>query len=288
MFRLKNLRLSSLLRGNFFPPVPVAIVMVFLIVPALFGSYLAPHDPLLGVLTSRLQPPFWIDGGSAEYLLGTDRLGRDIFSRIIVGSRISAIVAGVGVAISAVIGTVAGLLAAYYGGLVDSLISRLVDVTLAFPSILFGLVLAAIFGPSFVTVVAVIVFIIWAFFARQVRNEGLALMKRDFVAQARVTGQSAFRIMYFHLLPNIAGTIVVVSTLQFGYVIVLESTLSFLGVGLPRPTPAWGLMVSDGRDLIASAWWVALFPGAVLTVSVLGINLWGDRLSDAFDPKRVR
>lgn len=288
MFRLKNLRLSSLLRGNFFPPVPVAIVMVFLIVPALFGSYLAPHDPLSGVLTSRLQPPFWIDGGSAEYLLGTDRLGRDIFSRIIVGSRISAIVAGVGVAISAVIGTVAGLLAAYYGGLVDSLISRLVDVTLAFPSILFGLVLAAIFGPSFVTVVAVIVFIIWAFFARQVRNEGLALMKRDFVAQARVTGQSAFRIMYFHLLPNIAGTIVVVSTLQFGYVIVLESTLSFLGVGLPRPTPAWGLMVSDGRDLIASAWWVALFPGAVLTVSVLGINLWGDRLSDAFDPKRVR
>lgn len=288
MVKLSSLKLPTWLRWDFFPPVPVAIVLVFLLIPAFFGPSIAPHDPLVGVLANRLQPPFWLPGGSGEFLLGTDRLGRDIFSRMIVGARVSALVAGAGVAISAVIGTVAGLLAAYYGGLVDSFVSRLVDVTLAFPSILFGLVLAAIFGPSFVTVVAVIVFIIWAFFARQVRNEGLALMKRDFVSQARVTGQSAFRIMYFHLLPNIAGTIVVVATLQFGYVIVLESTLSFLGVGLPRPTPAWGLMVSDGRDLIASAWWVALFPGAILTVSVLGINLWGDRMGDAFDPKRVR
>jgi len=269
-----------------FPPIPIAILLIMLVIPALFAEFIAPHDPFAGGLSRSLRPPFWEPGGSFEHILGSDRIGRDILSRIIFGARISSIVALLGVTISAFIGTSLGLIAGYYGGLVDAVVMRLVDMTLAFPAILLALALATAIGPTLIGVVIVVVFILWAFFARQVRGEVLSLMPEDFVAQARITGQGAGRIMVFHLLPNVAGSIIVLCTLQFGLVILLESTLSFLGVGLPRPTPAWGVMVADGRDLIVRAWWVAFFPGLALTITVLAANAWGDRLRDALDPRR--
>ena len=266
------------------PILPIVVLMIVLIVPAVFADLIAPHDPYKAYLRNRLEPPLFF-GGTMEFILGTDRLGRDVLSRILHGARYAAIISLVGIVLGAIVGTALGLIAGYMRGHIGALIMRVVDITFALPSILLALALASVSGPSFQLVIFVVIFVIWGFFARQVRAETLVLRELDFVARARVAGASDFRILYKYILPNIVNTIVVLATLQIGVVIVLEATLSFLGIGIPRPVPAWGLLVADGRQLIVSSWWISFFPGMAILLTVLSVNMLGDSLRDWLDPK---
>ena len=270
------------------PLLPTAILMVVLVIPAIFANQLAPHDPTRGSLGNRLAPPVWQEGGSAENILGTDKVGRDILSRILYGSRISVVIAMIAIVVSGIIGTALGITAGYWGGWVDALIMRLVDISLSIPIILLGLVLVAALGPRTSTVIGVIVVLLWSRYARLARGETLAVRVQDFISRAQVAGSSHVRIMFKHILPNVFNSLVVLATLQVGFVIILESTLSFLGAGVPRPNPAWGLMVADGRELVASekGWWVSLLPGLAIMLVVLSMNLLGDWLRDRLDPKQ--
>jgi len=268
-----------------YPAVPLAILMFLLVIPAVFAPLVAPHDPLKGALSKRLKPPVWVQGGTIEHPLGTDKLGRDILSRIIHGSRISLLISLMAIFVGGSIGTTLGLMSGYFGGKLDALIMRLVDISLSLPTILLALVLAAAVGPSFGTVITVIAVLLWARYARLVRGETLSIKERDFIARARVAGASHARIMARYILPNVVNSLVVLATLQVGATILLESTLSFLGVGIPRPTPAWGVMIADGRELIVTAWWVSMFPGLAIMLTVLSLNLLGDWLRDHLDPK---
>ncbi len=279
-----------------YPLLPLAILLLVLVLPAVFANQIELHNPEIGNLNDRLLPPFWVgeeivqgevvrEAGSMKFPLGTDKLGRDNFSRMVHGARISLTVALLAIALGGVVGTALGLMAGYFGGKTDAVIMRVVDIKLAFPSILLALVLVAAFKPHLVTVVMVIAILLWARYARLVRGEALAIRHRDFVDRARVAGASDLRIMLRHILPNLVNTVVVLATLEVGHVIILESTLSFLGAGIPPPTPAWGLMVADGRTLIINAWWLAFFPGLAILITVLSMNLFGDWLRDKLDPK---
>jgi peptide/nickel transport system permease protein len=268
-----------------YPLVPLALLTFLLVIPALFAAQVAPYDPLKGSLANRLKPPAWQQGGSIDYPLGTDKLGRDMLSRIIYGARVSLAVSLVAIFVGGVIGTALGMISGYFGGWVDALLMRLVDISLSLPTILLALVLVAAVGPSFGTVITILMIFLWARYARLVRGETLAIKERDFIARARVAGASHIRIMARYIFPNVVNSLVVLATLQVGYVILLESTLSFLGAGLPRPTPAWGLMIADGRELIVTAWWVSMFPGVAIMLTVLSLNLLGDWLRDHLDPK---
>ena len=270
------------------PILPVAILLIVLVIPSIFANQIAPHDPKSGSLGDRLTPPVWLEDGSSEHLLGTDQVGRDILTRIIYGSRISVVIAVIAIVLSGVIGTALGITAGYWGGWVDALIMRLVDISLSIPIILLGLVLVAALGPKTSTVIGVIVVLLWSRYARLARGETLSVRVQDFVSRALVAGSSHRRIMIRHILPNVFNSLVVLATLQVGLVIILESTLSFLGAGVPRPNPAWGLMVADGRQLVASSrgWWVSLLPGMAIMLVVLSMNLLGDWLRDRLDPKQ--
>ncbi len=278
-----------------YPLIPITIMLVVLVLPAIFANWVAPHNPRIGSLSNRLVPPAWVDAqgegifatpaGSWTHPLGTDKQGRDILTRIIYGARVSLMVAVISITLAGITGTILGLMAGYFGGNVDHLIMRLVDIALSIPAILLALVLAVALGPSFQTVIIVIVSIFWSRYARLVRGETLSLKHQDFVARARVAGASNTRIIARHIFPNLVNTIIVLATLEVGQVILLEATLSFLGAGLPRPTPAWGLMVASGRELIVTAWWVAAFPGLAIVLAVLSMNLFGDWLRDRLDPK---
>ena len=276
---------EAVLQLKRYPVIPTAILVLLLIVPALFAPQVAPYSPIKGSLSKRLKPPAWIPGGSMDHVLGTDKMGRDILSRIIHGARVSLAVSLMAILVAGSIGTALGLAAGYFGGRLDTMIMRLVDISLALPTILLALVLVAAAGSSFGTVIAVIAVILWARYARQVRGETLSIKAHDFVARARVSGASHLRIMLRYIFPNVISSLLVLATLQVGAVILLESTLSFLGVGIPRPAPAWGVMVADGRELIVVAWWVALFPGLAIMLTVLSLNLLGDWLRDHLDPK---
>ena len=328
-----------------YPVIPMLVILLLLVVPAVGANWIAPHDPFDGDLNSRLLPPVWVGektvvrdvvdritdrgnqftvseattqiqgskstlitaagqdpertvtvgdqllevkqaGGQGQYLLGTDKLGRDILSRIIYGSRISVLVAGIAIFIAGAIGTTLGITAGYFGGWVDSLLMRLVDISLSIPIILMALVLVTALGASYQTIVTVLIIFLWAQYARQARGESLTVRVQDFVARARVAGASDARIMLKHIFPNVFNSLVVLATLQVGFVIILEASLSFLGAGIPRPNPAWGLMVSDGRELIISSWWVSLFPGVAILLVVMATNLLGDWLRDRLDPKQ--
>jgi peptide/nickel transport system permease protein len=279
-----------------YPFLPLAVMLLVLVLPAIFADQIAPHSPREGNVLDRLQPPVWIEdkvvdgvvvqkGGSWEHILGTDKIGRDMLSRIIHGARVSLTVALVSIISGAVIGTTLGLIAGYFGGRWDNLIMRLVDIKLSLPSILLALVLVAIMGPSFATIIIVISLLLWTRYARLVRGETLTLRSQDFVARARVSGASTTRIISRHIFPNVVNTIIVLATLEIGQVILLEATLSFLGAGLPPDKPAWGLMVANGRALIINAWWVAFFPGLAIMLTVLSMNLLGDWIRDRLDPK---
>ena len=239
-----------------------------------------PNAALGGEVTVVLR-----EGGNSRYLLGTDDLGRDILSRIIYGARISLIIAGVTLGIGGAIGTGLGLIAGYFGGLMDELLMRIVDIFLALPLVLVALVLVVAVGQSFFITTMVLVLFIWVRFARQIRGEVLQLKTMDYVSLAKVAGASTPRIMFVHLFPGVINTLIVVATLQVSIVILVESTLSFLGAGVPPPTPAWGSMVADGRDFLADAWWISTMPGVAILLTVLSLNLFGDWLRDRLDPK---
>ena len=271
-------------RGLRLPLFSLAMIALF-VVAALVAPLLSLPDPTAQSLRARFTPPAWLDGGSREHLLGTDRLGRDLLSRIVWGARVSLAAGVVTVLLASAFGAAVGLAAGYYGGRVDATLMRITDATLSFPVILLALILAVTVGPSFTNVVIAIAVILWARYARVIRGQVLTLMRLDFVAQARLAGAGAWRIITRHLLPNTLGTLLVLVTLQIGYVIIVEASLSFLGAGIPPPTPAWGSMIAEGRDVVTSAWWVSLFPGLAILLVVLAFNLLGDWLRDTFDPK---
>ena len=266
------------------PWIPMVIIGTMLVM-ALFAPLLAPYSPIDQTLRDKLLPPFWMEGGSTKYLLGTDGFGRDILSRLIYGARVSLLVAVLALTAGGGVGLTIGILAGYLGGMIDNVLMRLVDAAFTFPAILFALLLAVTMGQGMATLVIAISLLLWASFARVIRGEVLALKQRDFVALATVRGCSSLRIMATHILPNVLNTFMVLVTLNIGVVIVAEASLSFLGAGIPPPTPTWGLMISEGRGRIASAWWVALIPGIAITLLVLSVNLFGDWLRDRLDPR---
>src|SRR5688572_14354824 len=266
------------------PWIPIAIIAV-MVSMALFAPLLAPYSPIDQTLRDKLLPPFWVEGGSTQYLLGTDAFGRDILSRLIYGARVSLLVAFLALIAGGGIGLLVGIVAGYFGGAVDHVLMRLVDAAFTFPAILFALLLSVTMGQGLGTLVLAISLPLWASFARVLRGEVLALKQRDFVALAKVRGCSSARIMLTHILPNVLNTFMVLVTLNIGVVIIAEASLSFLGAGIPPPTPTWGLMISDGRGRIAEAWWVSLIPGIAITLLVLSVNIFGDWLRDRLDPR---
>ena len=267
------------------PLIPLFIIVVF-ILSAILADLITFHDAHKVSLPNRLIPPFWQDGGTFSHPLGTDPLGRDVLSRIIYGTRVSVIIAGAALTIGGGVGTLVGLTAGFYGGKVDTLLMRLADITLAFPLILFAILLVMVIGPSMMNVIVAISLVLWARYARVIRGEVLGLMQRDFIARARVSGASDWRIMMRHLLPNVMPTLIVLLTLQVGWVIIVEASLSFLGAGIPPPTPAWGSMLADGREYVSTAWWVTTAPGIAIMLVVLAFNLSGDWLRERLDPKQ--
>lgn len=264
--------------------IGAAIVLV-VAVCAIFAPLIARADPNAQDLTATLMPPMWLAGGGHAHPLGTDNLGRDELARIIWGSRVSVIVGLSVVAIGGTIGVTAGLLAGYRRGWVDAVIARITDVQLAFPLVLLAVAIVAVVGPGLWTVIAAIGLTSWVQYVRVVRAQTLSLREREFVAAAEAAGATPSRILARHLLPNVASAAIVLGTFEIARAIVIESSLSFLGLGVPPTTPSWGGMLADGRQYLDTAWWTALFPGLAIMTAVMGVNLLGDGLRDALDPE---
>ncbi len=272
-------------RAEGFPAVPTVILGGIALV-AIFAEVLAPHAPEIGTLGERFHPPAWQAGGDARYLLGTDHLGRDVLSRLIFGARVSMVVGFTAVIVAGALGTALGILAGYLGGWVDQVIMRVTDTWLALPALTFAIFLAAIVGPSELNIVIILGAVYWTRYARVIRGEVLSIRERDFVRLAIVAGCSKRAIMRRHILPNVLNSAIVLGTLMLGVVIVTEAALSFLGVGVPPPKPAWGLMLADGkRGLMAGYWWLTVLPGLCIMLMVLSANLLGDWLRVKLDPQ---
>jgi peptide/nickel transport system permease protein len=268
-------------------PVVAVVILGGLIVVALFADVLAPHDPTLPVKDAEMfAPPFWMEGGSTVTPLGTDFQGRDILSRLIHGARVSLIVGLMGTLVAGGIGTAMGILAGYVGGWVDQIIMRVTDAWLALPAIVFAIFLAAMVGPSMWNIIVILGAVYWTRYARVIRGEVLTLREREFVKLAEIAGASKFRVIKRHILPNVMNTATVLASLTVGVVIIAEASLSFLGVGVPPPQPAWGLMLSEARPtLMAGQWWLTVFPGACILLIVLATQLFGDWLRVRLDPQ---
>jgi peptide/nickel transport system permease protein len=262
-----------------------ALVLLVIMAAAVGAPWLAPHDPAKQSLIRRFTPPAWAVGGSTSYLLGTDQVGRDILSRMMYGARVSLLVGVAAVVVSLLVGVSAGLASGYFGGRTETVIMTVVDVMLSFPQLLLALAFVAALGPSMTTVIVVLGLTGWERYARVVRAEVLALRERDFVEAARALGVGPLRTLTRHLLPNVFSSIIVLSTLQVAQAILQEAALSFLGVGSGTAHPTWGQMIALGRDFVSVAWWLPTFPGLAILVTVLAINLAGDRLRDALDPR---
>ena len=291
------------------PIFPIFIILM-LIVSAAFAPFVSPNEPVKQDLRAKTDAPFWypecgmktnpINGketkevpwlddcrqtGDNFYILGADPLGRGLLTRIIYGSRVSLRLAAVAIIVGTVVGTSLGLSAGYFGGIIDELIMRLTDIATAIPYLLLALIIVIVFGQEEYVIVGVLALASWPGIVRLVRGQTLQLKSLDYVSLAMIAGASTFRIMYRHILPGVTNTIVVATTLQVGSIILAEAILSFLGAGVPPPTPSWGSMVSDGRDYLASAWWVAFFPGMAIFLTVLAFNFIGDWLRDRWDPR---
>jgi len=261
-----------------------AAIMLVIVGSAIIAPWLAPHDPLSVNIRHRLAPPAWMDGGARSHLLGTDQIGRDLFSRVLYGGRISLVIGISAVLLSATIGVLLGLGAGYFGERVDWTIMTGVNVLLTFPFVLLALAVIAVLGPSLINMIVVLGVAGWPIYARVVRAETMAIREREFVVAGRALGMSHARIIFRQILPNLVSPIVVIATLQVAQVIVLESFLSFLGLGIQPPTPAWGNMLGEGRVYMLNSWWIAAFPGLAIFLTTLAINLMGNALRDWLDP----
>jgi peptide/nickel transport system permease protein len=272
--------------GRQAPLVP-AILLGGLAFCALFADVIAPHDPTLPLQGATMfAPPFWMEGGSGVAPLGTDFQGRDILSRLIHGARVSLIVGLMGTLVAGAIGTAMGIVSGYVGGWVDQIIMRVTDAWLALPALVFAIFLAAMIGPSMWNIIIILGAVYWTRYARVIRGEVLTLREREFVKLAEIAGASKLRVIRKHILPNVMNTATVLASLTVGVVIIAEASLSFLGVGVPPPQPAWGLMLSEARPtLMAGQWWLTVFPGICILLIVLATQLFGDWLRVRLDPQ---
>ncbi|MBI1958557.1 MAG: ABC transporter permease [Candidatus Rokubacteria bacterium] len=264
--------------------VAAAVIMAAIVGATVLAPWLAPHDPISVNIRHRLAPPAWMEGGGLTHPLGTDQVGRDLLSRVIYGGRVSLVVGVAAVLLSATIGVLLGLGAGYFGSRVDWIIMTGVNVMLTFPFVLLALAVIAVLGPSLPNMIAVLGAAGWPIYARVVRAETLSIRERDFVVASRALGTSHLRIVFRQILPNLVSAVVVIATLQVAQVIILESFLSFLGLGVQPPTPAWGNMLGEGRVYMLNSWWIAAFPGLAIFVTTLVINLMGNALRDWLDP----
>lgn len=274
-------------------PIPWRVVLsaapvLLAVLAALLAPWVAPHSPTSADLEARLRPPAWQQRGTFEYLLGSDLLGRDVLSRLIWGARVSLPIALLATGLGAVVGSALGLIAGYYKGSIDALLTKLIDVQLAFPFVLFAISVIAVAGPGTTVLVVVLAIGSWVGHARIVRGLAMSLREREFVVSARALGAGGLRILVRHLLPDVLSVIVVMATFDVGRIIILESTLSFLGLGVQPPTPSWGSDLRDAAVYVRQAWWMATFPGLIIMVVVLGVNLLGDTLRDILDPRTVK
>ena len=275
----------AFIRAEGFPLIPSLILLTILVV-AIVAPMIAPHNPEVGVLGDRFRPPAWQTNGTTDHLLGTDHLGRDVLSRLIFGARISMIVGLMVIVVAGFIGTALGIISGYLGRWVDQVIMRVTDAWLALPALMLAIFLAAIIGPGVSNIIIILAAVWWTRYARVIRGEVLSVRERDFVRLAVVAGCSKWKIMRKHILPNVINSAIVLATLQLGQVIIAEAALSFLGVGVPPPQPAWGLMLADGKKgLMAGYWWLTVLPGSCIMLMVLSANLLGDWLRVKFDPQ---
>lgn len=261
------------------------MVIFLLALVALAAPWLAPYDPTASSLSDRLVPPFWQEGGSLSHPLGTDNLGRDMLSRLIYGSRISLTVGVSVVAVSGAFGTVMGLIAGYRGGRIDAFVMRWVDTQLAFPGLLLALVILAVVGPSVTTVIVVLAINGWMVYARLIRSTVLSVKESEYVEAADIIGAKPRRIIFRHILPNLASPLLTIGVLEFARIILAEAALSFLGLGIQPPQVSWGLDVATGRDYVFNAWWLTTFPGLTIAIVVLGVNLLASWLRIVADPQ---
>lgn len=277
----------QLIRELFHHPVSLVggIIVLIFVLAAIFAPLVTSHDPTLGSLRQRLMPPFWEDGGSLEFPMGTDAQGRDILTRIIFGARISLLVGFLSVGISVLIGMITGALAGYYRGKLDTLLSRFADLLMSFPFLIFAIAMMAFIGPGFFNLILALTFKGWVEFFRLVRGEIMSEKTKEYIQAARALGRSNSEIIVAEIFPNIIQSVFVLATLRMGFFIVAEASLSFLGLGIQPPTPAWGSMVSSGRDVMLTAWWVSTLPGLAIVLMVLSLNVFGEGLRDIFDPR---
>ena len=282
--RKANLILRVFLFIRNWPIIPIVILAIMVFV-AVFAPLVSPYDPLFNNLRSRNTPPVWYADGTWTYVLGADTIGRDLLSRLFYGARISLMVMVFSLVFGTIIGTALGLIAGYFGGVIDEVIMRLVDIFLGLPFVLVAMVLALVLGTSLTTMIIVLAVLTWAGFVRNVRGEVLSIRERDYVALARIAGASLPRILTMHILPGVINTVLVIATLRSGQLILAESFLSFLGAGIPPPTPTWGAMIADGRNYLRDAWWISFFPGLAIFLTVMALNFLGDWLRDKLDPR---
>jgi peptide/nickel transport system permease protein len=268
-------------------PLVPGVILAGLMLVAILADLIAPYDPTLPVKGANVfDPPFWMEGGRTTTLLGTDFQGRDVLSRLLFGARVSLIVGLMGTLVAGSIGTAMGILSGYVGGWVDQVIMRVTDAWLALPALVFAIFLAAMVGPSMWNIIVILGAVYWTRYARVIRGEVLSLREREFVKLAEIAGASKLRVIYRHILPNVMNTTMVLASLTVGVVIIAEASLSFLGVGVPPPQPAWGLMLSEARStLMAGQWWLTVFPGLCIALIVLATQLFGDWLRIRLDPQ---
>ncbi|MBT3994322.1 MAG: ABC transporter permease [Chloroflexi bacterium] len=266
-------------------PIIPAVIMFLIVFGAVFAPVIAPFEPQKGDLRARNIPPVWLDGGDSTHWLGTDNLGRDVYSRMLYGARISLFVAAVAVSFGLIMGTLTGVVAGYYGGMVDEVLMRLVDLWSSLPFLLIALIVAISVGPSLGMVIALLAVSSWSAGSRNIRGEVLSLRNREYVHMARVMNASDVRIILRHLLPNVMHVVIVITTLRTGSMIIAEAGLSFLGVGVPASVPTWGLMIAQGQKFLTTTWWMSIAPGVAIFLIVLSFNFLGDWLRDRFDPR---